>query len=64
MITSTNLFRPELRNAPAVSAMTNDPVLQRLFRGLEDDGAVEVLPTFRPRPSAPAAMRVRELVEA
>ena len=64
MINSSNLFRPEIRIAPAVSTLTTDPVLQQIFRRLEDDGAAEVLPMFRPRPIAPAAVRVRELVEA
>lgn len=50
--------------APSISSLTADPVLQQIFRRLEDDGAVEVQPTFSPRPTPSAAARVRELVEA
>ena len=49
---------------PQVSSLTTDPVLKSIFRRLEDDGAVEVVPTFSPRPTPGAAVRVRELVEA
>lgn len=64
MISSSNPLRPELWNAPAVSSLTNNPALKNLFGRLEDDGAVELLPTPQPRPSPAAAAPVRELVEA
>jgi hypothetical protein len=44
--------------------LTNDPVLVALFRRLDDEGAVEMVPTFRPRPSPAAAAPVHELVWA
>ena len=62
MINSSTSARRPLGTIPTVSSLTNDPALQRIFRRIEDEGAAEVVPTFRPRPTAPAA--VRELVEA
>lgn len=47
-----------------LSTLTTDSALQRIFRRLEDDGAAEVLPIFRPRPTPSAAVQQRELVEA
>jgi hypothetical protein len=49
---------------PQVSSLTTDPVLKSIFRRLEDDGAVEVVPTFSPRPMPPAAVRVLDMVGA
>ena len=54
-----NTIRP-FGTLPVVSSLTTDPALKSIFRRLEDDGAVEVLPTFSPRPTPSAAVPVRE----
>lgn len=60
MITARKFSSPALQ----LSSLTTDPVLSRIFRRLEDDGAVEVLPNFSPRPTSGAAAGVREAVDA
>ena len=57
-------IQPADISAVRLSSLTTDSALQHIFRRLEDDGAVELLPTFKPRPSPNAATQQRELVEA